>query len=90
MLPGKATGVPLTYAELLAEFRKDFQHANPELDMSEYGLHAFRRLGATLGKLKGIPDDIIQHMGGWKFEMFRAYFELTDEYLCEEALKMLS
>jgi hypothetical protein len=42
-------------------------------------LHSFRRLGATLAKIKGTPNDLIMFLGRWKSDTFMTYFMFDDD-----------
>jgi hypothetical protein len=57
----------------------DFSRQCPSLAGTSLGLHCFRRFGATLAKIKGVPDDIIQYMGGWRSDKFKLYFSFTED-----------
>jgi hypothetical protein len=78
MLFDRPTGRPLTYHSLLKSFRLDLGQLSksrfPELQPGQFGLHAFRRFGATVAKLKGVPNDIIQRLGRWNSDTFLTYF----------------
>jgi hypothetical protein len=74
---GKPSGRPLTYNRLLQDMRDEQRALStiyPECADSYFGLHSFRRFGATLAKTRGIPDDLIQLMGRWASLTFQRYF----------------
>ena len=74
---------PLTYKNLLAEYRRDLSLLNkdkyPCLEPSEWGLHSWRRFGATVAKRSGMPNDIIRRLGRWRSDAFELYFALTSD-----------
>jgi alkylhydroperoxidase family enzyme len=80
---GRPTGHPMTYHQLLNQFRLDLdklpKSSFPGLVSSEFGLHSFRRFGATVAKLNGLPNDIIQRLGRWNSDTFLTYFVFTVE-----------
>ena len=51
----------------------------PSLDVKSWGLHAFRRFGATIAKLNGLPNDIIKLLGRWHSDTFLGYFVFSIE-----------
>ena len=69
----------MDYNDLLRSLKRDIDEEFPDLCSADFGTHSFRRFGATYAKLKGIPDDLIQHMGGWVSECFRMYFLFSDD-----------
>ena len=78
----KPTGTPLTYSTVLRDFRHDLiriQSRFPNLRPDRLSLHSFRRLGATLAKIKGIPNDLIMFLGRWKSDTFMTYFMFDDD-----------
>jgi len=81
---GRPTGKALTYAVLLKELRNDLADIAdiyPELTDTAplFGLHCFRRFGATLAKTNGVPDDITQYLGRWISDCFQRYFLFSDD-----------
>jgi hypothetical protein len=76
---GRPTGQAMDYNSTLEALKTDITEDFPELDAAEYGLHSFRRFGATYARVKGIPDDLIKHMGGWVSDCFRRYFMFSDD-----------
>ena len=81
---GRATGKALTYAVLLKELRNDLADIAdiyPGLTGTAplFGLHCFRRFGATLAKTNGVPDDITQYLGRWISDCFQRYFLFSDD-----------
>ena len=78
---GKPTGKAMLYGELLRELKKDLADITdtfPELVPENYGTHAFRRMGASIAKCNGVPDDLIQYMGRWVSQCFQRYFIFSD------------
>jgi hypothetical protein len=69
----------MDYNSTLKALKTDITEDFPELDAAEYGLHSFRRFGATYARVKGIPDDLIKHMGGWVSDCFRRYFMFSED-----------
>ena len=77
---GHPTGQALDYNGILKAFKTDINEDFPDLDSTEYGLHSFRRFGATYAKAKGIPDDLVQHMGGCAaLDCFKTYWLFSEE-----------
>jgi hypothetical protein len=80
---GQPTGRPLTYKRLLEEWRADLDSLPslhyPVLDSKEWGLHSWRRYGATVAKCRGVPNDIIRRIGRWRSDTFELYFTLTSD-----------
>lgn len=74
---GRPNGTPLTYHSALSAFRRYASAIFPEL--AAVGLHALRRLGATLAHMKGLPPDLIQFAGGWSSLTYQRYFRLTQD-----------
>jgi hypothetical protein len=78
---GRPTGRPLTYKRLLEEWRTDLDRLSklkyPVLNSSEWGLHSWRRYGATVAKMNGVQNDIIRRLGRWRSDCFELYFALT-------------
>jgi hypothetical protein len=83
ILFNKPTGKPHTYSVLLGDFRSDLsklpKSKYPLLKTHEWGLHAFRRFAATVAKLQGLPNDIIQTLGKWNSDSFLLYFTFTPD-----------
>jgi hypothetical protein len=79
----RPTGKPLLYRNLLQQFRADLKRLPvskyPTLDPTQWGIHAWRRYGATVAKLAGLPNDSIQYLGRWKSDTFLAYFAYTTD-----------
>ena len=78
---GNPTGKAMLYGELLRELKKDLADVTdtfPELVPDDYGTHAFRRMGASIAKCNGVPDDLIQYMGRWVSQCFQRYFIFSD------------
>ena len=78
---GRPTGHPLSHHQLLNQFRSDLtalsKAAYPALVPSQFGLHSFLRFGATVAKLNGVPNDIIQRLGRWNSDTFLTCFVFT-------------
>jgi hypothetical protein len=77
LVEDRPTGKAFTYAQLLSELRTELQtltNVYKDLIPEEFGTHCFRRFGATLAKTQGVPDDLIQVMGGWASLTFQRYF----------------
>ena len=71
------TGRPATYKQMLAAFKKDLKAVCPDKEMENFGLHSFRRGGATTAKARGIPDTFIQQFGCWSSEAYKLYTEMS-------------
>ena len=70
----------MTYDSLLRSFRRDLKSLPKELypfeDWDLYGLHSWRRFGATIAHCNGVPHDMIQELGRWCSDSFLSYFVL--------------
>ena len=89
---GRPNGLPLTYAQLLAATKtaqRELSGDYPELVDARIGLHSFRRFGATLAKLRGVPDDLIQVMGRWVSLTFQRYFVYDEADLVDINKRLL-
>ena len=83
---GKPTGKPLTCQQLLDALRdaqRQLQRVCPDIADACFGTHSMRRFGATLAKLRGIPDDLIQLMGRWVSLTFQRYFVYDEAELVD-------
>jgi hypothetical protein len=83
ILFNQPTGKPLRYHELLLAFRNDLnrlpREKYPHLKSDEWGLHSWRRFAATVAKLRGLPNDVIQRLGRWRSDSFLLYFAFTED-----------
>ena len=77
------TSRPLQYDSFLRSFRRDLlrlpRDKYPFEDWSKYGVHAWRRFGATVAHLNGVPNDLVQELGRWRSDSFLSYFVLSHE-----------
>jgi hypothetical protein len=93
ILFNKPTGRPFTYARLLREFRNDLHRLRstrfPKIVPDEWGMHAFRRFGACVCKLNGVPSDVIKILGKWRSASFEAYFVFTEDEIIDLQSTML-
>ena len=74
--PHNLTGRALTYNQALQGLRSDCTRLFPGLanNARPAGLHTFRRIGATLALLSGLPDDLIMYLGAWRSNSYQRYF----------------
>jgi hypothetical protein len=83
ILDNRPTGKVLTYDSLLRSFRRDLKKLPKELypfeDWDLYGLHSWRRFGATIAHCNGVPHDMIQELGRWCSDSFLSCFVLSHE-----------
>ena len=84
----------MTYAATLKELKNDVRSLSdtyPELaeTWQSFGTHCFRRFGATLCKVGGIPDDITQYLGRWVSDCFQRYLMFSDDNKVEMSRAMV-
>lgn len=66
----------MTDSEFIAAVRDLMQRISPEVDVSQYAGHSFRRGGTSALKLAGVDDSIIQLHGRWKSDAYRQYIDV--------------
>ena len=92
---GSPTGKPLGYRALLNELKRDLGaisdvHTELEETAVNFGLHCFRRFGATLCKAGGLPNDITQYLGRWCSDCFQRYWIFSDEDKLDMSRQMIA
>ncbi len=71
--------VPLTAQKFLAVFRQSLETA--KLDSRQYGLHSFRRGGASWAYQCGMPVVTIHQIGDWRSNAYQKYIFPSTESL---------
>jgi hypothetical protein len=74
------------FRQLLKEILRELGVA--EEDLVFYGLHSFRRTGATMASRAGVPDRFIRAFGRWRSFTFARYTEITAEEAAHAVARM--